>query len=102
VSEVHVAVASPADHPALNELYRRWGYRGGMSDADVVNVQGRYHADGQMTFDYRIHDGTSSSRNAIALLDVVKLPAELVAEVVATLDWQSRSRPAPAALGDLP
>jgi hypothetical protein len=56
--------------------------------------------DGQMSFDYRIRDGSSSSRNAIALLEVVKLPADLVAEAVATLDWQSRSRPAPAALGD--
>ena len=58
-------------------------------------------ADGQMTFDYRIHDGPSSSRNAIALLEVVQLPADLVAEAVATLDWQSRSRHTPAALGDL-
>lgn len=49
-------------------------------------------AKGQMTFDYRIHDGPSSSRNAIALLEVVKLPADLVAEAVAMLDWQTRPR----------
>jgi DNA mismatch repair ATPase MutS len=55
---------------------------------------------GQMRFDYRMHDGTSTSRNAIALLEVVQLPPDLVAEAVATLDWQSRSRPDPAALGD--
>jgi hypothetical protein len=47
-------------------------------------------ADGQMTFDYRIQDGTSSGRNAIALLEVAKLPAGLVAEAVATLNWQRR------------
>lgn len=58
-------------------------------------------ADGQMTFDYRIHDGTSSSHNAIALLQVAKLPADLVAEAVATLDWQRRLRSDPAALENL-
>ncbi|MEO8563084.1 MAG: hypothetical protein ABI601_13460 [bacterium] len=57
--------------------------------------------DGQMTFDYRIHDGPSSSRNAIALLGIVELPADLVAEAVATLDWQSRSRPGGVVHGDL-
>src|SRR5215207_902386 len=55
--------------------------------------------DGHMTFDYRMHDGPSSTRNAIALLDAVKLPADLVAEATATLDWQRRSVPKPAAPG---
>jgi DNA mismatch repair ATPase MutS len=70
-------------------------------DIELIALLGRRFAtrhfreevtDGRMTFDYRIHDGPSSSRNAIALLDVVKLPAELVAEAVATLDWQARPR----------
>ena len=56
--------------------------------------------DSHMTFDYRLHDGPSSSRNAIALLDVAKLPGDLVADAVAALDWQSRRRTNPAALGD--
>ena len=55
--------------------------------------------DGQMTFDYRIHDGPSSGRNAIAL-EVGKLPVDLVTQAIATLDWQSRSRPDAAVHGD--
>jgi hypothetical protein len=58
-------------------------------------------AGGQMMFDYRIHDGPTAGRNAIALLEMVKLPAELVAEAVATMDWQSRPRPDLAPLGDM-
>jgi DNA mismatch repair ATPase MutS len=44
----------------------------------------------RMTFDYRIHDGPSSSRNAIALLGVMDLPADLVTAATSALDWQSR------------
>jgi hypothetical protein len=50
-------------------------------------------ADGAVTFDYRIHDGPSSTRNAIALLEVTGYPAELVADARATLDWQHRREP---------
>ncbi len=76
-------------------------------DIEMIDLLGERYAtrhfretvtDGQMIFDYRIHDGPSSSRNAIALLEVVQLPADLVAEAVATLDWQRRDRTAPAAL----
>jgi len=70
-------------------------------DIELVELLGDRYAtrhfretlsDGEMCFDYRIHEGTSSTRNAIALLEVVKLPAGLVAEAVATLDWQRRPR----------
>ncbi|MEO6528424.1 MAG: hypothetical protein ABIP93_17535 [Gemmatimonadaceae bacterium] len=79
-------------------------------DIELIDLLGERYAtrhfretvtDGQMSFDYRIHDGTSSSRNAIALLEVVQLPPDLVAEAVATLDWQSRSRPDGAVHGTL-
>ena len=49
-----------------------------------------------LNFDYRIHDGPSSTRNAIALLEVMGYPAELVADACAALDWQQR-RPATVA-----
>jgi DNA mismatch repair ATPase MutS len=45
-----------------------------------------------MTFDYRIHDGASSGRSAVALLEMGQLPADLVNQAIATLDWQSRVR----------
>lgn len=45
---------------------------------------------GQVRFDYRIHDGVSSTRNAIALLEVMGYPAELVADARAAIDWQER------------
>jgi DNA mismatch repair ATPase MutS len=47
-------------------------------------------ADGSMTFDYRIHPGPSSTRNAIAMLELLEYPEELVAEALATINWQSR------------
>ena len=53
-------------------------------------------ADGAVNFDYRIHDGRSSTRNAIALLEVTGYPAELVAEARATLDWQGRGSRQPS------
>jgi len=46
--------------------------------------------DGALTFDYLIHGGPSSTRNAIALLGVMKFPTSLVDDAIATLDWQSR------------
>ncbi len=36
--------------------------------------------DGTLRFDYRIHDGPSSSRNAIALLEVLGAPRAVVEE----------------------
>lgn len=47
-------------------------------------------ADGTVTFDYRIHDGPSSTRNAIALLRVMDYPDALVADALAALDWPER------------
>jgi len=66
-------------------------------DIEVIDLLGDGYAshhfreeivEGAITFDYRIHDGRSSSRNAIALLEIMGYPAELVADAVATLDWQ--------------
>jgi DNA mismatch repair ATPase MutS len=59
-------------------------------------------ADGAVSFDYRIHGGPSSTRNAIALLEVMEYPAALVADARVALDWQQR-RPAaiaPHGVGD--
>lgn len=44
---------------------------------------------GAMTFDYRIRPGASSTRNAIALLELMEYPEELVADAVATIGWLS-------------
>lgn len=41
--------------------------------------------DGTLMFDYRIQPGLSSTRNAIALLEVMNFPAELVADARAAL-----------------
>jgi predicted N-acetyltransferase YhbS len=38
VSDVHVSIAPPREHAALNELYLRLGYHGGIADDDVVFV----------------------------------------------------------------
>ena len=43
-----------------------------------------------LTFDYRIQDGRSSTRNAIALLKFMKYPDELVATALDNLDWVER------------
>jgi DNA mismatch repair ATPase MutS len=43
--------------------------------------------DGAVTFDYRIHDGRSSTRNAIALLGVMGYPEELVNDARRALGW---------------
>ena len=49
-------------------------------------------ADENLTFDYRIQSGPSSTRNAIALLKVMQYPDELVADALAAIDWQRRDR----------
>jgi len=54
---------------------------------------------GEVRFDYRIHDAQSSTRNAIALLDVMGYPAELVADACPALDWQERRAAVVAAKG---
>ena len=38
MSEVHVNVAPDEQRAALNELYLRWGYHGGIADSDIVYV----------------------------------------------------------------
>ncbi|MBI2407338.1 MAG: hypothetical protein HYV19_03410 [Gemmatimonadetes bacterium] len=53
----------------------------------------REQVDGNaLTFDYRIHAGPSSTRNAIALLELMQFPRDLVADALGTIDWQSRRR----------
>lgn len=49
-------------------------------------------ADETLLFDYRIYSGPSSTRNAIALLKLLRFPDDLVADALATVDWQSRAR----------
>jgi DNA mismatch repair ATPase MutS len=46
--------------------------------------------DGALTFDYRIHAGPSSTRNAIRLLEFMEFPEQIVADANAMLDWQSQ------------
>jgi hypothetical protein len=43
-----------------------------------------------LTFDYRIQDGRSSTRNAIALLAFMQYPDELVRRAHESLDWAGR------------
>jgi hypothetical protein len=45
-------------------------------------------ADGALTFDYRLRPGPSSTHNAIALLELMQYPKELVADALATADRQ--------------
>jgi DNA mismatch repair ATPase MutS len=44
--------------------------------------------DETLSFDYRMQPGPSSTRNALALLEYMKYPPEIVADAIATLDWQ--------------
>jgi hypothetical protein len=46
--------------------------------------------DGALTFDYRIRPGPASTRNAIALLELMEFPNDLVSDALETIDWQSR------------
>jgi DNA mismatch repair ATPase MutS len=46
--------------------------------------------DGALTFDYRIRPGPASTRNAIALLELMQFPEDLVSDALETIDWQSR------------
>lgn len=68
-------------------------------DLEVLDMLGAayapYHfreqfADDQLTFDYLIQPGPSSTRNAIALLRYMKFPDDLVNDATAHLDWQQR------------
>ena len=45
-------------------------------------------ADDGLSFDYLIRPGASSTRNAIALLKVMEYPESLVADALATVEWQ--------------
>ncbi len=49
----------------------------------------------ELTFDYLIQSGPSSTRNAIALLRFMHYPDGLVGDAVAHLDWQERRRAPP-------
>ncbi|MDE3054685.1 MAG: hypothetical protein KGJ70_12415, partial [Gemmatimonadota bacterium] len=44
----------------------------------------------ELTFDYRLRPGPSSTRNAIALLRFMQYPDEIVDDATASLDWQHR------------
>lgn len=44
---------------------------------------------GAVTFDYRIRTGPSSSRNAIALLELMDYPPDVVRDALATVDWKA-------------
>lgn len=45
---------------------------------------------GALSFDYKIRPGPCSTRNAIALLELMRYPPSLVADARAALDWQRR------------
>ena len=68
-------------------------------DLDLLGLLGDRYAshhfreqvtDGALSFDYRIHAGPSRTRNAIALLGMLRYPDALVADALAVLDWQRR------------
>ena len=68
-------------------------------DIEVIDLLGdsyvAYHfreqVDGKaLTFDYHLHPGPSSSRNAIALLQLMEYPEELVADALAAVGWHGR------------
>ncbi|HET7632941.1 MAG TPA: hypothetical protein VFK16_11590 [Gemmatimonadaceae bacterium] len=44
----------------------------------------------ELTFDYLLHPGRSSTHNAIALLRFMRYPAQVVDDATAALDWQRR------------
>ena len=43
-------------------------------------------SDGELTFDYRIHSGPSSTRNAIALLSLMEFPEAVVRDALAAME----------------
>jgi DNA mismatch repair ATPase MutS len=45
-------------------------------------------ADGVLSFDYKIHEGPSSTRNAIALLEVMQFPSEIVTNALEAVRWE--------------
>lgn len=70
-------------------------------DLEILELLGdryvAYHfrehvSDGAMQFDYKLYAGPSSTRNAIALLDVLKYPPALIADAQAASQRQRRER----------
>jgi DNA mismatch repair ATPase MutS len=68
-------------------------------DVEVLDLLGDAYAplhfreqvvDGALSFDYRIRRGPASTRNAIALLELMQFPPDLVENALATIDWQRR------------
>jgi DNA mismatch repair ATPase MutS len=51
--------------------------------------------DQQMSFDYKLQAGTSSTRNAIAILDMSGYPRPIIDEALTTVDQlaQNKSKP---------
>ncbi|MGH7668174.1 MAG: MutS-related protein [Gemmatimonadaceae bacterium] len=47
-------------------------------------------ANDELTFDYLLQPGPSSTRNAIALLRFMRYPAQVLADAEASIDWQTR------------
>lgn len=68
-------------------------------DQELLDLLGEQYAahhfreqvtDGMLHFDYLLYDGPSSTRNAIALLKVLRYPPDLVADAVAAADRHRR------------
>jgi hypothetical protein len=67
-------------------------------DVEVLELLGDEYAplhfrehivDGTLMFDYRIQPGPASTRNAIALLELMQFPRDLVSDALATLDGKA-------------
>jgi DNA mismatch repair ATPase MutS len=54
--------------------------------------------DGALHFDYRLHDGPSSTRNALAILELAGYPAEVVAEARRLAEERDGDRAASVAI----
>ncbi len=56
----------------LDKIYENYHFREQIKDKDI-------------TFDYKIYDGASTSSNAIKLLDYIGFPEEIIEEAVGFL-----------------
>jgi MutS domain V len=68
-------------------------------DLEVIDLLGDAYAphhfreqivDEELTFDYLLRPGPSSTRNAIALLRFMRYPEEVLADAEANIDWPAR------------
>ena len=63
---------------------------------DLLPSYASYHfreevRDGALTFDYRLHDGPCSTRNALAILELAGYPASVVAQAHRTAESRARN-----------